>query len=98
MSLCLGGGGGDCRREINAIELQGAAADQGKGRGRASGHSPGGRRAFSSLMQRLLWVPSKPSHAQAPNAQHSDPGPWSPHSIIPAGYLECFSLIHLKKK
>lgn len=56
----------DCRNQINAVELRGAAGRQRRGRGRTWGRSPGGRQESSSLIQKPLWVPSKPSHARVP--------------------------------
>lgn len=78
MSVCLGGGGG--RSKINAVELRWAAGGLGRGRGVRGGRSPGGRRASSSFIQRPLWVPSKPSHAQAPTAS---PPPWLSSNLEP---------------
>lgn len=67
------GRGVTAENKVNAVELQEAAESQDWGRGRAWGRTPGGRRVSSSLIQRPLWVPSKPSHSRAPIAQYSDP-------------------------
>lgn len=54
MSVCLGGGGSDCKNKVNAVELLEAAESLGRGRGRARGRSAGERRASLSLSQRSL--------------------------------------------